>query len=56
MCLANGVPLPLPRDLAADVVAVLVATGRAIPAGEWIPALKQQRRVEREKSLPHNLV
>lgn len=55
MLLANGLnPEGMLLEDAADVAAVLVATGRAIAPGRWVDVLKLHNRVARAEALPHN--
>lgn len=52
--LANGIHLPLPLDVAADVLRVLVQLGRTTPPGPWVEHLRRQAEEANEAMLPHS--
>jgi hypothetical protein len=46
-----GVAGPIAREDAEDVAAMMVATGRAVPASKWVDSLVEQAKRARFEGL-----
>lgn len=54
--LANGVPLPLPLDVAVDVCEILIATKRATPPEYWVERCLIEEQRKKDSLLPHHRI
>lgn len=54
--LANGVPLPLPLDVAHHVAEILFATRRTVDPRRWVGRYVARAEEAEAAAMPHNLL